>query len=217
MEQHRIHLNQIKTGRPLRMGPLPGFEAPSKKWYGVAALMFVVGALGGTTWIILALHFVRPEVLEMDVPGTMIYEASAPGRYSLIGRLDEGLGQATWTAEAVAAGLRITLTEEKTRAQIPVQATLGWRDRGAVGETRFSLGSFQMTTPGRVEIRTEGVTPIRSMGVQRAQVDRMMWALIGGLVLNALGWLAAPILVFQIYYRRARAEFLEAEYGATPE
>jgi hypothetical protein len=214
MEQPRIHLSQLKSNQPQRMGPPPGFEAPSKKWYGLAALLFVVGVLGGTTWIILTLHFVRPEVLEMVVPGTMSYEASEPGRYSLIGRLDEDLGRANWTEDAAVSGLQIMLTEEQTGVRIPVQATLGWREKGEVGDTRFSLGSFQMKAPGRVVIRAQGITPIRSLGVQRAQADRLMWALVGGLLLNAMGWLVAPIVVFQVYYRRARAEFLAAEYGA---
>lgn len=214
MEPSQIQLSQLKPGHPLRMGPPPGFKAPSKKWYGVAILLFIGGVLGGTTWIILALHFARPEVLEMVVPGTMRYEASEPGRYSLIGRLDENLGQANWKEEDAVAGIQISLTEERTGVRIPLQATLGWREKGEVGDTRFSLGSFQMTAPGRVEIRAEGVTPIRSIGVQRAQADRLLWALVGGLLLNALGWLVAPIVVFQVYYRRARAEFLATEYGA---
>ena len=211
MKPQQIPPDRLKSSRPLRMGPPPGFEAPSRKWYGLAALLFVGGVIGGTTWIILALYFVRPEVMAMAVPGSMRYEASIPGRYSLIGRLDEDLGPGAWTAETVGAGLQISLIDLQSGAAIPVQPTLGWQERGRGGDTRFSLGSFQMAAPGRVEIRVGGVSPIRSIGVQRAQADHLMWALIGGSVLNALGWLVAPILVFQVYYRRVRAEFLTSQ------
>lgn len=215
MELKRISLSQMKPGMPRQMGPPPGFAAPSKIWYALAVLIFLLGVIGGTTWIILAMHFVRPELLEMSVPGTMHYEASEPGRYSLIGRLEDNSGRVTWTAEAAASGLRMTLTDDVTGEEIPVKATLGWREEGELGGTRFSLGSFYVAAPGRIQVKVEGVTPIRSIGVQRAQADRLMRALIGGLILNAVGWLVAPIVIFQVYYRRVRAEFLKAEYGAT--
>jgi len=213
MTEPAIHPDRMKPSRPLRLGPPPRFAAPSKKWYIAAAALFLVGVLGGTTWILLALTLVRPAVMEMAAPGAMVYDAEVPGRYSLIGRLTAENGRVNWTAESAAAGLRIRLADAQTGESLPVQPTLGWRARGRAGGTEYSLGSFQMPAPGRVSIRVEGVSPIRVIGVQRAQADHLMWALIGGSLLNALGWLVAPIWAFQIYYRRVRAEFLAIEYS----
>ena len=195
----------------MKLPPDDPLIRPSRRWYWVAAALFVTCVLGGTLWMIIAVanagrdgkQFVAPGVLELDVIN--------PGYFQIWNETDAVVDGRRYKSGAfLPATIKFSVTEFETGSRLPLtEPAITIREAGG-GELRAAVVRFEAPAPGRYVVRALGTFPPRVFSVAPAG-GGLLSAFAGGSLLCALGGIAAPLIAFLIFTRRGRAR--RALYG----
>jgi hypothetical protein len=177
---------------------------PQHRWYLFPAALFALCVTGGTLWIVLAIAGAGRGGLLFTAPGSAELEIANPGRYQVWNVNDAVIDGRRFTAPAALPPMiMFRIVEQRTGRQIPlVLPALTVREEQG-GPLRASVGTFDAPAPGRYEISVSGSFPSRAFSITRAGHDLLL-AFVGGGLLCAAGGIAAPLIAFAIFTRRAR-------------
>ena len=119
---------------------------PSRWFYGLAVLVFLVGAALAARSVVQAMDGVR-DAPRLVMPGAGEVTLSEPGTYTLFYEYRSVIGETAYLAPEHAA-LRVTVTARDTGERVPVTAGGAASNYSVAGHAGVSLVRFRVDRPG---------------------------------------------------------------------
>jgi hypothetical protein len=176
---------------------------PSRGWYIVAAVLFLLCAVGAPV-LFVAFLLTTGGGQQFQVPGATTLEVTKPGTYVIW--YDHSTffeGRSYSFGEALPNGLRVRIRNRNTGAQILMARGLGASETSG-SEKRSSVGEFEAPNPGAYEIEVTGSFEPRVFSVRRSLMARMFLGILGLIGLELLGWVGAPLIVIIVFLKRRK-------------
>lgn len=173
---------------------------PTRKWYGAAALLFILGPLLGLYIIINSIYIASKHAITFFVPGTTTLYIVQPGQYTLWteNRNTADTVQMTQDLES----MRLTIRDIKRATVTTLIPKVGWSS--TEGRSRhLSLGNLQFDHAGQYQLvaRSPYATPYK-VYLRKPSLGTIIRALIYGLLIALLGIISGVLLAIIILIKR---------------
>lgn len=177
--------------------PVSGTKSrPGRIWYVIPLLLAVASLVP----VPLAIWNVAQDksvlAVEFIIPGQKEFEIQTPGKYVLWNESATIFaGQTFSSSAALPGGMHIQLLELKTMAPVPMTPDLSTTFTSG-STARNSVGTFEITNPGKYRISVDGQFPQRvfyfreSMMRQARVILRAVILMVSGLLGAVLLWIA---------------------------
>lgn len=188
---------------------------PSRLWYVLALLLFIVGSIGGIGLLFTSIFTSISDGTQFIVPGEVIINVEKPGKYTLWneaktiyqGRLYTG-------SRELPDVLEIRITEILTGRTMPLSSATSHTE--TVGSTiRTAIGNIHFDEPGRYRIRVSGNFSERIFMIRRSTCADLLVSFAAFFLLSLVGWIGAPLLAVIVLIKRINAK-KRSQKPATP-
>jgi len=197
---------------------------PSRWYYGLAALTFVVGCLlatlifgFGVTNLVSSIDVVGSGLTQVVVPGTTTLTLSETGRYTVFYESRSVVNGAVYISGGLSPSLACTLTSNATGTEIPLEASITNSTYDIGGREGTSVWVFDIDQPGTYAFScgyTDGRTePEVVLAIGTGFVEGILGMVFGtlGSVFGGLGVLfgttiIAVIIAIVVFVKRQQAK-----------
>jgi len=186
----------------------PGSPGPGRKWYALAAVLFLIGAVGGGLLLYKGVSGFREGVVRVPVPEGSVVELHEAGTWSIFyeyrGELD---GVFYSNPPQVPEELEVSVVDS-TGAQVEVGAPIGSFNYATGGHSGVSIGAIEVTVPGRHTIEVTYPGPERfNLALGRSIGRKTLHVVLGAITIGAFGFIAFVVwlIVFILRYRAKRS------------
>jgi hypothetical protein len=180
-------------------------DPPSRAWYVVSGVLFVLCALGAPVIFVVFFLTSFGSGQQFKVPGATALDVSKPGTYVLW--YDHATffeGRAYQSDDRLPNGLQLRIVERGTDREVPMTQGLGGSESSG-SEKRSSVGEFEAARPGVYLIEVTGNFEQRVFSVRRSLAARFFLGIVGLIGLELLGWIGAPLIAIIVFLRRRKA------------
>jgi hypothetical protein len=178
---------------------------PRRFWYGVAALIFILGVLGGAALLVMTIVAAGPSGPQFLAPSLFYFDAAEAGRYQIWNHTETDFQGRHYSSPYLPPeNIQIQVLDPVSGKRLPVTPSLGLKEK-AGPVTRYAIASFVVPARGRVDVLVNGAFGERVFSIQRSRAELLLTAVIGGVLMCAVGGIAAPIMAFVVYVRRGRS------------
>lgn len=177
---------------------------PSAGWYGVAFGIFVLFGIAVPAACVFVLIGSFGGGRQFVVPGKANFVWNETGTYVLWNELSTVYEGRTYSAgETLPDGMVVTITDAADGRALPLTSDQSTTEQSG-GESRRSIGTFEIPRAGSYAIEVKGKFPDRIFFVRKSVMGRVFAAIAGMIVSGAVGVLGALILVISVFLRRSR-------------
>jgi hypothetical protein len=181
-----IHEERVALEMPRdRSSPLssPDVE-PSRRYYALAALIFLAGATLSAWFLFASLTSLGGQLQQFSAPGSAEIHLEERGEYTIFFEEETYFNATFYSAEQNLSGLRIEVRERQTGQKLPVYSPAGSFTYSLGGRTGRSIAAFTADRPGVYEIsafyKDQGPEVVLAVGQ----------GLFGGIFSDVLAFLA---------------------------
>lgn len=184
--------------------------SPSRWYYGLAALVFIGGAVSFGLILIRNISGMGDKLKQVVVPGKVDITLSEPGNYTIFHEHRSVVGQKVYSTEEGLSGLECALVSKATGSKINLA-------RSSVN-SRYSLGSrsgvsvfdFRIDQPGSYEFSAgyaEGRDgPEVVLAIGQGFVGNILATILGSIAVLFGSILVAAAMALITYIKREKAE-----------
>ena len=178
---------------------------PSAGWYGVAAGIFILFGIAVPVTCIFVLIGSISGGRPFLVPGKVNFTWAETGTYVLWNETSTIYEGRTYApGEALPDGMVVTITDAVDGRVLTLTSDQSTTEQSG-GESRRSVGTFEVARPGSYSIEVKGKFPDRIFYVRKSVMGRVFGAILGMIVSGAVGVLGALILAISVFIRRSRS------------
>lgn len=189
---------------------------PSRWYYGVAALVVVVGVAGFAWFLFKNLSGLGESLQQVVVPGRADLELTEPGQYTVFYEYRSVVGNRVYSTERDLRGLRCALAAKESGSRVVLSRASSSSTYTLGGREGVSVFEFRVDQPGTYEFSAtygagrEGPEVVMAIG--HDFTGRLLRAIFGGLGLffGSLGLGLAIFLVTLIKRSKARKQLQTA-------
>ncbi|NIQ37433.1 MAG: hypothetical protein GTN81_02415 [Proteobacteria bacterium] len=182
---------------------------PSRLYYGIAGLVFFVGASVFGLFLIRNVIGLKDSLAQLVVPGQYDITLSDVGMYTIFYEYQSVIGSKIYAARQHLSGLRCALVSKDTGERIrlsgtSMNATYSFGNRSGV-----SVLSFAITRPGSYEFSAwypaglQGPEVVLTIG--RGFTKNLVTTILGGLSILFGSFAAATIIALMTFLKRRKA------------
>jgi hypothetical protein len=189
--------NQIPVTLPTQMGPSSAASSLPKVGFIWAPVIFVLTTIVGITLIVLSVGTLANAIADFETVGagqTLEVDLSK-GEYHVF---------AGGPASSALAGVSVGITDPRGAQVSPKERSDSYS--AEIDGSRYeSIGSFDAVTAGTYRIEVQG--PVGSSArIGKMPIGRTIGLMIGGIVVGALGFVTALVILIVTIVRRTRIQ-----------
>jgi len=125
---------------------------PSRRYYALAALIFLAGASLSAWFLYASLSSLGGQLQQFSAPGKAELRLEERGEYTIFFEEETYFNATFYSAEQNLSGLRIEVWERQTGRKLPVYSPAGSFTYSLGGRTGRSIAAFTADRPGVYEI-----------------------------------------------------------------
>lgn len=180
---------------------------PGRRWYAIAAGVFLLGIAVCAAFVFLRLRGLGDELPQIVVPGSAELRLGEPGRYTIFHET-ESVVDGRYYAPSDVSGLYVTVVSTETGEEVPLE------EQGA--ETTYSVGGragrgvlvFDIARPGVYEVSGsydggQGTPTVIAVGHGFGR--KLVLTIGGAIAIGFLGFALAATIGIVTFFRRRRA------------
>lgn len=179
---------------------------PSRSWYVIALILFLIGAVGGIAILFTSIFTSLSEGTQFIVPGEIAITVDKPGEYTLWNEVKTIYKGRMYTgSEELPDILEIRITDTMTGEPIPMTSSAGGTE--TIGSTvRRAIGNITFDRPGRYRIEVSGDFRARIFMIRRSVCGDLLVSFAAFFLLSLIGWIGAPLIAIVVLVKRINAK-----------
>ncbi|MGH7549193.1 MAG: hypothetical protein ACREK3_00380 [Gemmatimonadota bacterium] len=180
---------------------------PGRKWYLIAAGVFVLGGILAAAFGFLRLRGLEDEMPQVVVPGSAELQLEEPGAYTIFHEA-ESVVDGRYYAAADVSGLAVEVVSAETGEAVPLEPAGANTTYSLGGRSGRSVLGFEIDQPGAYRITGSyegGSGPETVLAVGQGFGRKLVFTIVGAL---GIGFLAAGLAIaiaVVTFVRRRRA------------
>ncbi len=178
---------------------------PSRKWYLVALLTFIIGITAGIVILITVIASSLVDGKRFVVPGSITLSVKSPCKYTLWNETSTVFKGKTYSSSPeLPAGLEIRISDVLTEKNIELSPSYGGKETSGPGE-KYSIGNVHFDRPGEYKIEVKGNFPERVFFLRPSIFRSVLTGVLLSFLLGVIGGVGAPALAIIVYIKRENA------------
>jgi hypothetical protein len=192
---------------------------PGRKWYAVAAAVFVLGGILCALFLWSRLSELGDELPQMVVPGTIELELGRPGDYTLFHE-HQSVVEGRFYSSRDISGLELHLVSSSTGEPVELRAPSGNTTYSLGGRSGVSVAAFDIDEPGSYRFSAAypdgSPEPRTVLAIGQGFGRKLAMTILGGVAIGLSSSLLAVAIGAVTFWKR-RGAARRAEGGRSAE